>query len=262
MGVRRCSFKSSASWPGRTTEKQKRLGEELPLECPVPAWTKRSTCEVDRRQTHELKGLEATVALHRVGAQDAFTRAVNGSMDVGMEGWPVEHPKSWSASNTPIFKQAWASMFTTGIWKPYDWIVKVDPDTVLFPDRLRTILRGQSPTEKIAMFDGGEMCKTGMGGLAVLSRGVVEAFAGLAHFFLNIPVQREDGLLSAIANDFLHAKIVREPNLVLNPVLYGCHVAWKAAYHPFKETKYAQVCIQTAPYAPPPAAAELHTRCT
>mmetsp|Transcript_115650 Transcript_115650/g.338265 ORF Transcript_115650/g.338265 Transcript_115650/m.338265 type:complete len:298 (-) Transcript_115650:40-933(-) len=210
----------------------------------------------------ELMGVQGAMVLQQIGHGSSFVQAVNGSMDVGMEGYPAENPKTFSASNTPIFKQAWRALFATGARKRYDWVVKVDPDTILFPDRLRTILRGYHPEEMAVLFDGGDLCKTGMGGIVVLSRTVVDVFEKFADFFLNVPVQREDGLLSAITDKMLHAKVIKEPNLVLNPVLHGCHASWKAAYHPFKAVWFAKQCLQTAPKAAPPPPAELHTRCT
>lgn len=210
----------------------------------------------------ELVGQLGAAAFVRDAGRGTFAQAVNGSMDVKWSGWPAENPRVFSAENTPVFKQAWQVIFREGMWKQYDWVVKVDPDTVLFPDRLRMIVQGRNPQDKMAFFDGGEMCPTGMGGLAVLSRGVVEVIAAYSFYFLELPVWKEDGLLVAIAKDFLHVPIINEPNLVVNPAIGGCHLHWKAAYHPHKDVPNMLECLKVAPYAAAPSAAELHTKCT
>jgi len=47
---------------------------------------------------------------------------------------------SYSALNTWIFIAVWKRVIEEGWHKNYDWIVKVDPDAVFFPERLRPIL--------------------------------------------------------------------------------------------------------------------------
>lgn len=39
--------------------------------------------------------------------------------------------------NTMVFIKAWHSIYASGQYENHDWIVKVDPDTVFFPDRLK-----------------------------------------------------------------------------------------------------------------------------
>eukprot|EP00440_Ansanella_granifera_P015954 gb/GFBE01017331.1/.p1 GENE.gb/GFBE01017331.1/~~gb/GFBE01017331.1/.p1 ORF type:complete len:562 (+),score=97.24 gb/GFBE01017331.1/:1-1686(+) len=53
-----------------------------------------------------------------------------------------------TALNTEIFMAFWRSVINDGEYLGANWIVKVDPDTVWFPDRLRPILRNQEQDEE------------------------------------------------------------------------------------------------------------------
>jgi len=48
---------------------------------------------------------------------------------------------------SPLFVRAWEKMREEGTFEKYDWVVKVNADTVFFPDRLKSLLkqRGESP---------------------------------------------------------------------------------------------------------------------
>merc|ERR1712087_1051176 len=45
--------------------------------------------------------------------------------------------------NAPFYANAWEAIAKDGSWADYDWTVKVDPDTVFLPDRLKLKLSGQ-----------------------------------------------------------------------------------------------------------------------
>jgi len=47
--------------------------------------------------------------------------------------------------NTLIFMEAWAMIVEDGTWWNHEWTVKVDPDAVFFPDRLRELLLIATP---------------------------------------------------------------------------------------------------------------------
>jgi hypothetical protein len=42
--------------------------------------------------------------------------------------------------NAPMFSVVWGLITRDGRWRRHDWVVKADPDTVFFPDRLRNIV--------------------------------------------------------------------------------------------------------------------------
>mmetsp|Transcript_78534 Transcript_78534/g.163164 ORF Transcript_78534/g.163164 Transcript_78534/m.163164 type:complete len:635 (-) Transcript_78534:203-2107(-) len=50
-----------------------------------------------------------------------------------------------TALNTGVFNRLWMEVIKLGRYRYHDWIVKVDPDAVFFPSRLRELLRHKSP---------------------------------------------------------------------------------------------------------------------
>uniref|UniRef100_A0A7S1RVA9 Hexosyltransferase n=1 Tax=Alexandrium catenella TaxID=2925 RepID=A0A7S1RVA9_ALECA len=55
---------------------------------------------------------------------------------------PGQTTNSWL--NTMIFQKAWEQIRWDGRYKRHDWTVKVDPDAVFFPQRLRDLVRPHS----------------------------------------------------------------------------------------------------------------------
>merc|ERR1719166_870958 len=54
--------------------------------------------------------------------------------------------------NTRIFMNAWDYLDRDGRFRNYDWVVKVDPDAVFFPSRLREHLDAKAPHKKVNMY--------------------------------------------------------------------------------------------------------------
>jgi len=78
----------------------------------------------------------------RIGTMDTVsipTEAI-GMGNLGVEG---ETTNSWL--NTAVFIEVWHWLVKDGRWKGYDWTVKVDPDAVFFPERLRDHVRPYTP---------------------------------------------------------------------------------------------------------------------
>lgn len=68
------------------------------------------------------------------------TVIINGSLEAKKGG------DYNSAMNTEIFMRFWDAVLADGRVWDYDWVVKVDPDTLFFPDRLKGILNsGEGP---------------------------------------------------------------------------------------------------------------------
>jgi hypothetical protein len=56
---------------------------------------------------------------------------------------------SWGSwVNTKIFVKAWDAVLQDGRYKRHDWVVKVDPDTVFFPHRMKAHLKGATGDDK------------------------------------------------------------------------------------------------------------------
>merc|ERR1711972_495569 len=63
---------------------------------------------------------------------------------------PGQTTNSWL--NTEIFLQAWQFVFYDGRFKKHDWIIKVDPDAVFFPERLRNNVRQHTSPGGASLF--------------------------------------------------------------------------------------------------------------
>jgi len=50
-----------------------------------------------------------------------------------------------TALNTGVFNRLWMEVIRLGRYRYHDWVVKVDPDAVFFPSRLRQLLRHKAP---------------------------------------------------------------------------------------------------------------------
>lgn len=112
------------------------------------------------------------------------TRIVHGALKVPTGGQYL------TALNTDVFVKVWHAVVREGKFKKFDWTIKVDPDTVFFPSRLRDLLakppmsdllHGPVPCDSCdaelqrAMYLNS--CQFGLhGSLEVLSRGAVVAF--------------------------------------------------------------------------------------
>mmetsp|Transcript_47862 Transcript_47862/g.136294 ORF Transcript_47862/g.136294 Transcript_47862/m.136294 type:complete len:379 (+) Transcript_47862:219-1355(+) len=109
----------------------------------------------------------------------AQTDVIYGSLASKMI--PGPNPKDpWTASNTEVFLRFWLKVTTNQNALKADWTVKVDPDTVFMPGRLRSLLltdkaplNGEDPEKGFYLND----CHVGMHGpIEVLSRNALKVY--------------------------------------------------------------------------------------
>lgn len=123
---------------------------------PVPFKLQTLFCwAVVRSQGYELSLMNAQLA-KKAGIFACDGYVVLSDAELGMTGVKTLRIASTSASgstvdgtspNAPIFVDAWHAIRDDGAYKKYDWVIKVDPDTVLIPERLRLKLApGLQPT--------------------------------------------------------------------------------------------------------------------
>ncbi|CAE7711361.1 bath-42 [Symbiodinium microadriaticum] len=96
----------------------------------------------------------------------------------------------WSALNLRIFAAFWRQVISDGHYLLYNWIVKADPDTVFFVDRLRNVLELHEEGSQDLASTGVYLnnCKFGLHGpLEVFSQSAVRAlttsFPGCFKYF-------------------------------------------------------------------------------
>jgi len=181
---------------------------------------------------------------------------------------------SGTALNAWIFIAVWKQVIADAEYKKYDWVVKVDPDAVFFPDRLGRLLQGR---EKAGYINN---CKYGMHGpLEVFSSKAIDILADdynqswdgkspkrcvtKKHFGL----WGEDMFLDQCFQKVLKVKPrPLEAMLMCEdhcdcPTWYWCQNDTKrVSYHPFKTTDSYEVCMARAlggtPDGPAPPASD------
>ena len=105
----------------------------------------------------------------------AMISAVEGLFDVE-KGGPFH-----TSLNSHIFQQVWRAVFFLGRYRSFDWIIKIDPDTLFFADSLRTRLEGLRPRvhgqhAEVVMLNANDNVDV-HGPLIVLSKAAVDAYA-------------------------------------------------------------------------------------
>lgn len=163
--------------------------------------------------------------------------------------------------NTPSFIACWNQIRWSGRYKNFDWLVKVDPDTVFLPERLKTILL--APEFREAEIKRGvaiKNCDTGLHGpLEVVSSRAMEVFG--KELEQCDPKPQEDYFLSSclvtlgveirFREDVLadHG-CLRENHTQKDPDWWRCQ-SRHAAFHPFKTPKELEDCYARAVASPP-----------
>lgn len=155
--------------------------------------------------------------------------------------------------NTEIFLKAWEQVQADGLYMQHDWIVKVDPDAVFFPQRLRDRL------VRIAPSDSGASlyllnCKLSFGffgALEVISRVALMTFYdGLERCKNFLPWRSfgEDMFLQKCLN-FLevaqHADFGLLADAYCGEQPSPC-ISGKVAFHPFKNVETYLKCVHEA----------------
>uniref|UniRef100_A0A7S0B3I9 WW domain-containing protein n=1 Tax=Pyrodinium bahamense TaxID=73915 RepID=A0A7S0B3I9_9DINO len=167
--------------------------------------------------------------------------------------------------NTPIFMALWTKVVADGRFLVHDWTVKVDPDAVLFPDRLLQHL-SKIPKNVLLDHSGGawghrglfiKNCQVGLtmrGALEVISRSGVETYMKHTHECQaknNPDGSGEDGFMHDCWSMIGVGKVFL-PDLLRDQYCAGgsqapsCNDGWAAAFHPMKHTWNWNNCFHIA----------------
>jgi len=145
--------------------------------------------------------------------------------------------------NTRNFLQAWDALIAKGRFLKHDWTVKVDPDCVFFPDRLKLHLQKLLPmgTDEDLYIKNCPKDFGMMGSMEVFSRGAVETYGKRkAPCFtkLNPDKSGEDGFMQACM-EMLHVGNRQDFGLLIDSYCGFGNCAssdWTVAFHPYKDT--------------------------
>jgi hypothetical protein len=154
--------------------------------------------------------------------------------------------------NANVFMRVWDAVLLDGRYGRHDWVVKVDPDTVFFPNRLKQHLQILAPSKTKSMyFLNCKKTQGFFGALEVISRSAVETY------FKSKALCRESLPWERMGEDFwMHGclgfvGVDKRPDYGLLSDSYcdeqpsPC-VSNKVAFHPFKTALSYSKCYAEA----------------
>jgi hypothetical protein len=165
-----------------------------------------------------------------------------------------------TAMNAAIFQVVWRKVISDARFRYHDWTVKVDPDSVFFPERLRRTLVErfeQVPPNGVYLNN----CKFGLHGpLEVLSRvAVMRWAAGMdgceAHFRREACEGKPCPWGEDLSMDQCMWKILKVERVNVSSLLNEAHCesadweycsAGDVAFHPFKTVEHYWRCLRNA----------------
>lgn len=145
------------------------------------------------------------------------------------------------ALNSEIFIRAWKRVFSNADYLSADLTVKVDPDAVFFPSRLRTLMHKADPKANVYFNN----CDHGLhgpievltrGGMQTFAEGIVDCEEALRHEYSewgeDVFVRHCLGLLKVNRVDEFHL-LSEDHCFHEDPAHEGCF-SGKVSFHPFK----------------------------
>ncbi|CAK0810570.1 unnamed protein product, partial [Prorocentrum cordatum] len=165
-----------------------------------------------------------------------------------------------TALNLEIFLEVWRSVVADGDFTRFEWTVKVDPDSVFFPDRLRVAIQKHQPAEyELGIYLNN--CDFGLHGpIEVFSRRAVETWwegsqKCLDHFWEMCSGDcnwGEDIFIDQCLWKVLNATRYDEHALLVEDHCSppegwrDCQDSWHIAFHPFKTGWEWMQCFENA----------------
>jgi hypothetical protein len=157
-----------------------------------------------------------------------------------------------SKSNINFFVEHWDKVRKDDVWAKYDWTVKVDPDTVFFPNRLKLRLdKLNTPAGASVYIENIDFKYKFISALEVLSKAALKLYfshrsecqehlgsAGSEDYFIKACL---DAVGARHQSDF---SLLRDR--YAEPSMADCTDGDAAAFHYFKEVKFWEACHQEA----------------
>lgn len=162
---------------------------------------------------------------------------------------PLVSKNDWNSyANTDSFVKVWHHVFAEALWRRAAWTVKVDPDTVFLPHRLRAHLLALKPlAEKPIYIKNTELAFGFYGSIEVISHAAV---ANLELTYVDcrrtMPgISGEDGWMKGCL-DAVGVGYMTDINTLRTPHSTSCTDHTRVAFHPLKERKGWASCWRSA----------------
>jgi len=166
-----------------------------------------------------------------------------------------------TAGNSKLFMAVWDKIIAMGRFRNYDWTIKVDPDAVLLPWRLRSHMAPHTG-EKVYVVNCNKFPQSPnfpmmYGALEVFSKNAMEAYAeGSWKCGTQLPwkLWGEDYYMTHCM-DFLSVGRIGDFSVLGDNMCVGAHCGDTntASFHPFKNENDWIMCWDVANGLPPPA---------
>jgi hypothetical protein len=161
--------------------------------------------------------------------------------------------KDGTAGNALLFMRAWDTVKTSTNYDKHDWTLKVDPDAVLIPDRLRmhlTPFKGNAIYVRNCNRYPGPGWPMMFGSVEIFSRKAIQTyFEGKAQCkkYLGWKAWGEDYFMGHCL-DYLGVGTSDDYGVVSDALCLGgdCSNPWAASFHPFKSTVKWMECWKQA----------------
>jgi len=167
--------------------------------------------------------------------------------------------KAWDSGdntlvNTEVFVQVWRNVKQDGQYKSFDWTVKVDPDNVFFPDRLRYHLQQLRAPRNFPIYIKNTDKEFGfLGAIEVFSVEAMDKYFGKdniddndKHCFREISSNSgEDGFMKGCM-DMLGAGYMTDIEVLHTPYETNCNIPSRVCFHAFKDTGKWEGCYNAA----------------
>lgn len=153
--------------------------------------------------------------------------------------------------NTAVFIKAWHLICSEGLYKKYDWTLKLDVDALIVVPRVRSILVNHDARQAIVMWNAAHDAVGNFlhGPVEALSRAAVESYSrGAQYCAQHVDYEREgeDYFLGVCLRE-LKVQGVYEPMLLHDAYMKGqryvnCNTQ-HAVFHPLKSPEELQSCV-------------------
>jgi len=178
-----------------------------------------------------------------------------------LQGFKSKQAQWLSVANTNVFINVWNQIHQDGRYAVHDFTVKVDPDAVFFPDRLKQHLWKLRPPPNTAMYLTNCNFKFRfMGSLEVLSKKAVDAYiANQALCSKHIGHDGGEDFYMKTCLDAIGVGHMDDPTLLRDRydsdsfpgqlivnTTSECNDGWAVAYHPHKFWEWWRQCHDVA----------------